>query len=245
MLFRAGENFMKLFSSHRFLLLTVLTLFGFAAQAEVNAEIKQLQREWAQIKYELDKPNQEAALEQLAGKAGKVREGQPENADAYLWEGIILSTYAGAIASLRALDTVNRSRAALEQSIEIDPNANNGAAYTFLGTLYYLVPEWPIAFGDYEQAQVYLQKGLALNPDGIDANYFYADFLRKQRKYEQAETVFNKALVAPPRPGRELADSGRRKEAAERLKEVKAKIEKRKKKRIKQPIKQMDIMFSG
>ena len=204
--------------------LLALMLLYHPAQAEVNDEISQIQRQWAQIKYTLDKKEHEAALAQLATKAAAIREAQPTNADAHLWEGIILSTYAGAIGSLRALNTVEQSRSALEQSINIDPMASNGAAHTYLGTLYYLVPEWPIAFGDFETAREYLDKAIELNPDDIDANYFYADFLRKQKKYEQAEAAFNKAILAPARTGRDLADEGRRNDAKEGLEKVRAEL---------------------
>ena len=197
---------MKSLLHHNNLILLVLIFSCLPAQAEVNDEITQLQRRWAQIKYTLDREEHEAALEQLATKATAIRETQPANADAHLWEGTILSTYAAAIGSLRALSTVERARSALEKSIEIDPKASNGAAHTYLGALYYLVPEWPIGFGDFEIAKKYLGKAIELNPDDIDANFFYADFLRKQKKYKQAEAVFNKAIHAPARPGLDLAD---------------------------------------
>lgn len=214
---------MKSFLQHNILTLSGLLFLCFPAQAEINDEIAQLQRQWAQIKYTLDKKEHEAALAQLATKAAAISEIQPTNADAHLWEGIILSTYAGAIGSLRALSAVEQSRSALELSIEIDPRASNGAAHTYLGTLYYLVPEWPIAFGDFDTAREYLDKAIELNPDDIDANYFNADFLRKQKKYVQAEAAFNKAILAPSRPGRDLADEGRRNDAKKGLEKVRAK----------------------
>lgn len=214
---------MKSLLHHNYLIILGLLFLYLPAQAEVNDEIKQLQQEWAQIKYTLDKKEHEVALEKLAAKAAAIREGQLANADVHLWEGIILSTYAGAIGSLRALETVTQSRDALELSIKIDPNASNGAAHTYLGTLYYLVPEWPIAFGDFEMAKEYLDKAIKLNPDDIDANYFYADFLRKQKKYVDAEITFNKAINAPARPGRDLADEGRRKDAKIGIEKVRAK----------------------
>lgn len=215
---------MKSFFKKGLLIFLGLIFLCFPIQAEINDDIKQLQLRWAKIKYTLDRKEHEAALEELASKAALIRETQAENADAHLWEGIILSTYAGAIGSLRALKTVKQSRSALEHSIEIDPYASNGAAYTYLGTLYYLVPEWPIAFGDFEIAREYLDKAIELNPDDIDANYFYADFLRKQKKYEQAEVAFKKAILAPARPGRDLADEGRRNDAREGLEKIKTKL---------------------
>jgi Tfp pilus assembly protein PilF len=58
----------------------------------------------------------------------------------------------------------------------------------------------------------HLQKGLSINPDGIDPNFFYGEFLFDEREYQQALDHLQKALNAPPRPGRELADEGRREE---------------------------------
>jgi len=215
---------MKLSSHGKFFILSGLLFLCFSGYAEVNDEIKQLRHKWAQIKYALDKKEHEAALEKLTIKAAAIRESHPGNADAHLWEGIILSTYAGAIGTLRALDAVNQSRSALEQSISIDPKASNGAAHTYLGTLYFLVPEWPIAFGDFDIARGYLDKAIELNPDDIDANYYYADFLSKQGKYKQAAAFYNKAILAPGRAGRDLADVGRRREAKEHLDKERAKI---------------------
>ena len=215
---------MKSFLHHKYLIIIGLLFLYLPAQAEVNGEIKQLQKEWAQIKYTLDKKEHEVALEKLAAKAATIREAQLANADVHLWEGIILSTYAGAIGSLRALEAVTQSRDALELSIRIDPNASNGAAHTYLGTLYYLVPEWPIAFGDFEIAKEYLDKAIELNPDDIDANYFYADFLRKQKRYADAEIAFNKAINAPARLDRDLADEGRRREAKDGLENIRDKL---------------------
>ena len=58
-------------------------------------------------------------------------------------------------------------RRACEQSIQLDPAALSGSAYTSLGSLYYQVPGWPIGFGDDDKADEMLRKGLAFDPDGI------------------------------------------------------------------------------
>ena len=63
-----------------------------------------------------------------------------------------------------------------------------------------------------------------LNPDDIDVNFYYGDFLKKKKKYKQAEVFYKKALSAPARPNREVADEGRRNEAKERLEKVLAKL---------------------
>tara|TARA_R110000782_G_scaffold12198_5_gene36861 strand:- start:451 stop:1101 length:651 start_codon:yes stop_codon:yes gene_type:complete len=211
---------MKRFSHLSLPIFIGLMLLSIVVKAEINAEILQVQKEWATIKYTVAKKNQENALKNLSLKATAIRKLQPDNAEAHLWEGIVLSTYAGAIGTLRALDAVTKSRNALEQSLKIDPDASKGAANTYLGTLYFLVPEWPIAFGDLNLAKEYLDKAIALNPDDIDANFYYGDFLRKQKKYQQAEIFYKKALSSPTRTDREVADKGRRDEAEERLAEI-------------------------
>jgi Tfp pilus assembly protein PilF len=74
------------------------------------------------------------------------------------------------------------------------------------------VPGWPIGFGDKDKARAMLQKALTLNPDGMDPNFFYGDFLMRQKDYKGATVALEKARKAPPRPERPLADEGRRKE---------------------------------
>ena len=47
---------------------------------------------------------------------------------------------------------------------------------------------------------------------GIDPNFFYAEYLIDRDRPAEARTYLETALKAAPRPGRELADSGRRQE---------------------------------
>lgn len=89
--------------------------------------------------------------------------------------------------------------------------------------LYYQVPGWPLGFGDDNKAEALLKKALAINPTGIDANYFYGDFLYRQGQYRAAAAALEKALHAPARPDRPLADEGRRKEAQALLAKIRDK----------------------
>ena len=82
------------------------------------------------------------------------------------------------------------------------------------------MPGWPVGFGDDDKAETLLTKALAINPDGIDANYFYGDFLLREKRYNEAEQYLRKAQQAAPRPGRALADAGRQKEIAAALAKV-------------------------
>jgi len=189
--------------------LLVLSCTGLTGYADEAAEIHKLQTRWAEIKYQTPEADQEKAFVALVAEAEQLRAAN--NAAPYLiWEAIIRSTYAGAKGGLGALDQVKQAKKLLEQAITLDPVAMNGSAYTSLGTLYYQVPGWPVGFGDDKKAKEMLLKGLSYNPDGIDSNYFYGDYLLAQKEYQPAIAAFEKALKAAPRPGRESADAGRK-----------------------------------
>jgi tetratricopeptide (TPR) repeat protein len=205
------------------ILMSTLLLVGKAVAGEPAAtSVNQVRDRWAQINYQLPKPQREAAFEELLHQSEKIRQASPRDATALIWEGIVLSSLAGEKGGMGALGLVKRARADFEAAIKLDANALDGAAYTSLGALYYQVPGWPLGFGDDAAARTMLRKGLAIDPDGIDANYFYADFLRDQKDWAGARTAFQKALAAPARPGRDVADAGRRQEAQAKLKEVAA-----------------------
>ena len=86
------------------------------------------------------------------------------------------------------------------------------------------MPGFPIGFGDPAKARTYLAKALAANPTGIDPNYFQGDFLLRQGDAAGAVKALDRALAAPPRPGRELADRGRRAEASALLAKARQKL---------------------
>jgi tetratricopeptide (TPR) repeat protein len=208
--------------------LLLTTLAALAAlpvfAAELSPEVAAVRDRWAEVKYEVPADQRNDAFEALAKQAEAARTAAPRDAGALIWEGIVLSSWAGDKGGLGALGLVKRARKDFEQALEIEPDAFDGSAYTSLGSLYYQVPGWPVGFGDDDKAREMLAKGLALNPDGIDANYFQADFLREQEDYAGAEAAVLKALAAPARPGRERADAGRRAEAEALLKLVREEL---------------------
>lgn len=179
------------------------------------ADVGELQGEWARIMYQLPADAREEAMAALADKAGQEVAARPDDAALLIWRGIILSTYAGEKGGLGALGLAKEARASLEQALEVDETALQGSAYTSLGSLYYKVPGWPIGFGSDKKARQYLNQALALNPGGIDPNYFMGEFLYEQGEYQDAMRHLQTALQAPDRPGRALADEGRRQEIRE------------------------------
>ncbi|MCB1667761.1 MAG: tetratricopeptide repeat protein [Porticoccaceae bacterium] len=191
----------------------ILITSGFILAAESDQEaIVYLQKHWAENNYQMSGKLQKEAFVALIEEADKLVSQFPESAGVFIWRGIIESTYAGVKGGLSALKYAKAAKADLEKALELDANALDGSAYTSLGTLYFNVPGWPLGFGDDDKAEELLKKALSINPDGLDPNYFYADYLRKEGQYKEAENYFKKALKAEPRPGREVADQGRRAE---------------------------------
>jgi tetratricopeptide (TPR) repeat protein len=193
-------------------LLLALLLLPITAFAGLDEDLRALQDQWAEIKYRRPAREHEKEFADLSRTADAVRGRHAGRAEPQIWYGIIVASYAGARGGLGALSLAKDAKKALEQALEADPKALDGSAYTSLGSLYYQVPGWPIGFGSDDKARELLEKALALNPDGIDSNYFYGDFLYRTGDREGARRALQKALQAPPRPGRTLADEGRRKE---------------------------------
>lgn len=206
------------------LLACLVSLPALALSPSGEANLNLLQTRWAEINYRLPAADREKDFAKLSAEAASMVRNDP-SAELLIWQGIILSTYAGAKGGLGALDLVKQAKASLDEAIKLDPKALDGSAYTSLGALYYQVPGWPVGFGDEEQAEVLLKKALTMNPDGIDPNYFYGDFLYREGRYTQAQAVLEKALAAPDRPGREVADNGRRAEVKALLKEVRSELD--------------------
>ncbi|MEJ2129537.1 MAG: hypothetical protein P8X81_11915 [Woeseiaceae bacterium] len=193
-------------------LLWTLFLAPTIALADADQAVAELQRDWAVANYQLSGDQQVEAFEALIERSGQAVADNPSSADVLIWDGIIQSTYAGAKGGLGALSAAKAARKSLEEAMRLNPGALNGSAYTSLGTLYYKVPGWPMGFGSDKKAVQLLQKALEVNPDGIDSNYFYADYLLEKKEYGEAEKYLLKAQSAPPRPDRPLADSGRQQE---------------------------------
>ncbi|RRO04223.1 tetratricopeptide repeat protein [Pectobacterium aquaticum] len=183
-----------------------------------NTPLADLQHDWSVCQYQTLEANKENCFSTLSQRAHDASHARnDDDATLLIWSGIIDSSWAGAKGGLGALSLVKQARTSLEKAIAIDPNALDGSAWTSLGVLYYQVPGWPVGFGDKKKADEMLKKALTLNPNGIDANYFYGDFLLKEGKVDEAKRYLEKALHAPARQERDIADNGRRREIGNAL----------------------------
>jgi tetratricopeptide (TPR) repeat protein len=194
------------------LLISALSQSVWALEAADQQRLNDIQQRWAHIQYELPEGQRAEAFEQLASQASAFTQQRQSVAEAWIWSGIVNSSWAGAKGGIGALGKVKDAKGDLEKALALDPKALQGSAYTSLGALYDRVPGWPLGFGDSDKAEQMLKQALQLNPNGIDSLYFWGDHLYRQKRYSEAKVALEKALQAAPRPGREIADSGRRKE---------------------------------
>jgi len=192
-----------------FLLLFCRPLYA----SELSASIENLESAWASVYYQPDETVQKQTYPQLQTKAAELGRRFPNAAEPKIWLATIMATNAALEPPLTALTTLAQAKQLLEEAIEINPKALDGAAYVTLGTLYYMLPGWPVSFGDDDIAEQLLKTSLGINPNGIDANYFYADYLLRHDRIEEAEAFFMKAINAPVRRQQKFADSQLQNEA--------------------------------
>jgi tetratricopeptide (TPR) repeat protein len=185
-----------------------LLLLSFQCFAEdITSSVQAIESAWASIYYKLPKSQQEAAYDALLTKAEQLAVQFPNTAEPLFWQALVIATHAELQDGFTALKAIHKSRDLLLEAIKINPQTANGSAYVTLGTLYYMVPSWPIAFGDAEKAEKMFLAALKINPNSIDANYFYGDFLLAKNKSAQAQSYFEKALSAPSRKDQAFADN--------------------------------------
>jgi len=202
-------------ASRRFVLAAaaLLTFATPALAVTMAQDVKAINDGWAHIAYEVrGSSTQTRALDQLASQAAALVARYPNQAEPLLWQGIVVSEQANRANFLHKLGLATRARDLIARAYAINPRAANGGAAMSLGVLYYKVPGSPIGFGDDARARRLLREALALDPAGLDANYFYGDFLHDQGDDDAARTYLQKALRAPHDPARPVWDAGRRRE---------------------------------
>ena len=186
---------------------------GVSSSAQMP-EVREIQSEWARLYYVDEFLNKNfRELQALSQQADKLAQQHPQNAEVLVWDAIVLSTLAEKKGGLGALGLVKQAKRQLEQAETIDPEVLGGSVYASLGSLYSKVPGWPIGFGNDKKAEQYFKKALAINPQGLDINYFFAEYLVDQGEEMLALEHLELALQAEPMVDRPVADQGRRQQA--------------------------------
>ncbi|WP_404478733.1 tetratricopeptide repeat protein [Novosphingobium sp. BL-52-GroH] len=196
----------------------LIALAPTAALADMASDVKSVNDGWAHITYEVKgSSTQTKALDQLAAQARSVVARYPGKAEPLLWAGIVTSEQANRANFFHKLGLATKARDLIARAYAIDPRAANGGAALSLGVLYYKVPGSPLAWGDEDKAVKLLKQALAVDPNGLDTNYFYGDYLLAQGDKPGARSYLQKALRAPHDAGRPVWDMGRRREVRDLL----------------------------
>lgn len=198
-----------------------IALLSTTAYAQQHSLLK-VQKDWAVCQYQTKgSDKQTKCFEQVITLNKQDLSAKKDNPELMVWLAINKASLAGAEGGLSGLSRAKQAKKILEQVIEKAPETLQGSAYTSLGSLYYKVPGWPIGFGDDKKAEQLLKKALEINPNGIDSNYFYGDFLAEQGKKQQAIKYLTRAKNAAARLDRPLADQGRQQDISKVLESLK------------------------
>jgi tetratricopeptide (TPR) repeat protein len=205
-----------------FALIALLCLGGVALAATPEELVRPIRDRWAEIKYGFPQKERAAQYHALAMQARELAERNPYLAEPLVWEGIALGAEAEAKGGVEAYWLARKAQNSYEESLKLDEKALNGSAYAGLATLHARGLVWPFGIGARNQARAekYFRKSLAINPQGIDPNFFYGEYLFSLYRLNEARVHLEIAMKAPSRPGRELADGGRREEILALLEKI-------------------------
>lgn len=208
------------------LIVTTSTIAATSAHAAFNDELSALQQRWATARYQTNGDERKSELQKLVGEADAFAKTYSDKADGYLWAAVVRGSLAEAINGMSALGIVKEAKVDLEKAIAIDPKAEDGYAFGVLGLMYSKVPGWPIAFGDDKKAKEMLQKGIDTSPNGMNINYFNAQYYFDKDDYKKALTFIDKAAQAtsPYSPEASLAAVNRQREIRELNEKIKLKL---------------------
>ena len=207
-------------------LLVVGIVCGHAGEApSLKSELLLLAHDWEQVKLLVsDRDDQEKQMASLAQRAGKIAEQYEDIPDPIVWLGIITGEQASMAndngSPIKALELAKRARDILEKVEKTNPETMDAGAPTTLGLLYDRVPGFPIGFGDKARARHYLEEAIRDAPNGLDANFFYGDFLHKHGEQSEAATVLERALTLPGLSNRPIWDKSLRVAIRQDLSEI-------------------------
>lgn len=186
-----------------------------------SSEIEDVAHRWAVIKYQYEPARQGTAYEELILQTDRLVEAYPYEAEPLIWSATVYISYAGTSGQLQKTESrrllLEKARDNLHRAKNIDSRAVDGSALSLLGYLYFDTPGLLAGVNDAERALEYLQSGILLSKNGLDAHYYYGNFLVEQEKFIQAVNVLETALSSPPLPANPVADRGRRQEVRELL----------------------------
>lgn len=169
-------------------------------------EIDKIESSWAEAYYSnsLKNDEKEKKYSELLEKVETLIQKNPQAAEPVVWKGILYSNIAGVVGPLTALSKAKSAMAYFKDSLALNPQALNGAAFVNLGMMYHQMP-WPT--GSEEEAEKMFKKALKVSTEIVDANFFYGMFLMDQDRSKEAFKFLEKASQLQPRSNQVFADT--------------------------------------
>lgn len=168
-------------------LLSVSLLHVNIVSAQSSSEVAQFGERYAEIHSTWDDDRgREAPLEELLRSAESYKAANPDSASAWIVLARVRFGYANTQGIVNGMRLMKEVRNELEQSIELDAQAEQGFGQALLGFLYVGMPPWPIGFRNKDKGADYLAGAYLLNPDGMEINYYYAQYYGSEKRYTQA-----------------------------------------------------------
>nr|MCH9699039.1 hypothetical protein [Gammaproteobacteria bacterium] len=204
--------------------LSVISLDSMGESAQVNQPkcqtLLQLEHRWAEIRYQTPEKQRLQAFDNELNELSRHPSGCQQSAEYQLIQAMIKGSMAKLQSRLDGLNMIRQIEHHLQTAIKTNPAVMQGMSWTLLGLLYDKSPGWPFSIGDDKAAEQAYQKGLELNPDGVDANYYYGDFLRRKKQSEPARQYLLKASRGKQGHQSEIAFQGRMLDVSRALKKL-------------------------
>jgi hypothetical protein len=214
-------------ATHRILmlLLAMVATSATAARAStVDESLIDIEQRWAGAVFESKGRQQNKALVTLLGDVRKLATSHGDNAKAVAWHGIIAHECVRNHCKSNSSSLRREARDALLKAESLGPGPLRSLVYGNLGGLYAHTSSMFGGFGSKVRGISYMWKAIVVDPDGLDANYLYAELLVDEKRYRDAHEVLLKASTTIVRPEHERADRGRRDQVIALLRKVESEL---------------------
>ena len=203
---------------------TVVSAFGAAQARSVDDSLRDIEDRWAHAAYEATGREKSKALVALLQDVRKFAAGHADNSAAAAWHGVVARECTRSRCRSNSSKLRREARDALQKAEALDPGALGGLVYAHLGALYTDAPSAFGGFGSKVRGIGYMWKAIIVDPDGLDANYLYAELLIEEERFGEARDILIKASSIEARPDHQRADRGCRKQAQALLRKVEARL---------------------
>lgn len=163
-----------------------------------GTSLQAVEQEWEQL-VTATKKERAVKLETLVQQLDAWVDAEPNSVPALVWQGTALESLAREVGGFTGLRYAKQAYVALNRAIELDPQGYDGMAQVRLGLLYERAPGWPVAFGSLKAAEENYLAALAIRPDGVDTNFYYATYLNFLGRKKEAMEYAKRALEGSPR----------------------------------------------